>query len=122
MAKISKDEYDKVISGFIKSNPAITGLYCSNTYLAVSIIKSLRRLGYKIPEDISIIGYSLSDLNLGFDPQITAIDQSHFNMGYTAGKKLIEFINSDTDKLFNKLTLEELPVKLFEGESVRKLS
>lgn len=120
--KSEKQNCDNTISGLIQSHPGITGLYCSNTYQAVTIIKSLRRIGYKVPKDISIIAYSLSDLNWGFDPQITAIDQSHFSMGYSAGKKLIEFIDSDTEELFNKLTLEELPVKLFEGESVRRLN
>jgi DNA-binding LacI/PurR family transcriptional regulator len=116
------DIFDKMVNDLMESNPGITGLYFGNTYLATKGIKSLRKNGYRVPEDISIIGYSLSDLNYGFDPPITAVDQNHFNMGYTAGKRLIEFIESEHEQLFEKLFLEQLPVKLFEGESVSRLS
>ena len=115
------DVFDLKLTEFMTIHSGISGLFTPNLHLATKIIKSLRRIGYRVPEDISIIAYSVSEINNCFDPPITSIDQNHFNMGYTAGTALIEYMESGTGDIFDNILLKKLPVSLFKGASVAEI-
>ena len=49
-------------------------------------------LGYRIPEDLSIIGYDDVQMTKYTNPQLTTISQPMFEMGNRAAEMLIERI------------------------------
>lgn len=73
---------------------AIIGLEEYSTIESMNIADSR---GYKIPEDISIIGYTNGNLFKYVKPSITCISQHAVYIGKIATKKLIERIENNKD-------------------------
>ncbi|MEW7290154.1 LacI family DNA-binding transcriptional regulator [Aquimarina sp. 2304DJ70-9] len=69
---------------------------CTDNY-GLLTMKTLLKLDYKIPKDISVIGFG--DLGLGevFVPSMTCIAQPTYEMGQKAAELLIEQLNEAND-------------------------
>ncbi|RMD48608.1 MAG: LacI family transcriptional regulator, partial [Ignavibacteria bacterium] len=73
----------------------------------------LKKRGFKIPDDVAVIGYSNSPISGLISPSLTTVDQPSYELGRQAAKLLIEEIESGVKK--NKI--KKLPVKLVKRES-----
>ncbi len=62
--------------------------------LAAAVIKAAKRLGYRVPEDICVVGFDNTDISLMTEPSITTIAQPRFQMGYLACNLLIDKISN----------------------------
>lgn len=77
----------------------LDAIFYSNDVMALGGMKVLIREGYKIPEDISIIGFDNIQLSEVVEPELTTIGQPIYAMGKEACKLLIDVINeNDIDK------------------------
>lgn len=76
----------------IYSDPATapTGLFCSNDLLAISVIGALRRLGLKVPQDISVIGFDGITVGTHLNPTLATVVQPSREMGQTATRLLLD--------------------------------
>jgi DNA-binding LacI/PurR family transcriptional regulator len=90
-------------------NRGITGIICASDPLALGAIRAVRRLGLRVPEDVSIVGYDDSTLMMCTDPPLTTIRQPIESMGRAAVKLLASQIDGTV------ATAERL---LFEPELV----
>jgi DNA-binding LacI/PurR family transcriptional regulator len=61
---------------------------------AVAVIRAAKRLGIRVPEDISVIGFDNIELSSMVDPAITTIEQPGEQIGYQGCELLIEKINN----------------------------
>ncbi|UXN71855.1 LacI family transcriptional regulator [Devosia neptuniae] len=96
-----------------------TALFCSHDGLAVHVISELHRLGYKVPEDISIIGYGDFAAALQISPPLTTIRLPGEDMGIAAFRLLLERMNSSRRQLPPQRVM--IVPKLIERESVFRL-
>lgn len=69
---------------------------------AIGVIKTLKKLNVKIPEEIAVVGFSNSFNSTIIEPNLTTVDQPGQKIGATAVKYLIEEINHPTDEYLNK--------------------
>ena len=78
---------------------------CTDNY-GLLTMKTLLKMGYKIPEDISVIGFG--DLGLGdvFVPSMTCIAQPSFEMGEKVAELLINQINEPNDVRHRKKVIK----------------
>lgn len=96
-----------------------TALFCTNDVIAYGCIKALRDKGYKIPDDVSVVGFDDLPLSSVMDPPLTTMQVSKKQMGEIA-------LNRVTQQIANGGTLP--PVKIQVGgelivrESVRDLT
>jgi len=103
-------EYDEsiVFEGDYKINSGITGsekllnlnkkisaIFVCNDLMAYGSYKTIRSRGYKIPDDISIIGFDDIYLSQILEPQLTTIRQPAYDMGLTAARMLIKLIEGE---------------------------
>jgi DNA-binding LacI/PurR family transcriptional regulator len=65
-----------------------TGIVCASDLLALGTIRAVRRLGLRVPEDVSVVGYDDSALMMCTDPPLTTIRQPIEAMGRAAVKLL----------------------------------
>jgi LacI family repressor for deo operon, udp, cdd, tsx, nupC, and nupG len=86
-----------------------TGLICASDVLALGAIRSVRRFGLRVPDDISIVGYDDSAFMACTDPPLTTIRQPIEAMGQAVVALLINEIAG------NAVPADEL---LFEPELV----
>ena len=87
----------------------LTGIICASDPLALGAIRAVRRLGLRVPDDVSVVGYDDSALMMCTDPPLTTIRQPIEAMGRAAVKLLSSQIDG------TMATAESL---LFEPELV----
>ncbi len=71
-----------------------TSYFADNDIIAIGAIKAFKLCGYKIPEDISIIGFDNIPESRIVEPALTTMDVPRLFIGQTAAKVLIEQMNS----------------------------
>jgi DNA-binding LacI/PurR family transcriptional regulator len=106
----------KDIEMFIKKHPDVDGIFCSSDIIAFYAISVLKNLGYKIPQDVEVIGFDNIELSDVFLPKLTTIAQPIEEIG----KEAIAILK----RLIKKETLENvhsvLPVRFIERETTKK--
>ena len=78
---------------FLSENPSITGIFASNDFLALAIIRSARKLALNVPRDLSIIGFDGIDVGLMVEPTLATIVTQPKMLGAGAGRTVLSFIN-----------------------------
>lgn len=68
--------------------------FADNDLIAIGVIKALKLRGYKIPDDIAIIGFDNISEGRVIDPSLTTIDIPRKFMGQTAASQLIRQLSS----------------------------
>ena len=87
----------------------VTGLICASDVLALGAIRAVRRLGMRVPDDVSVVGYDDSVFMTCTEPPLTTIRQPIEAMGQAVVALLVSEIAG------NAVPADEL---LFEPELV----
>ncbi|MES2812492.1 MAG: LacI family DNA-binding transcriptional regulator [Bacteroidota bacterium] len=95
----------------------IDGVFAVNELFAVSAIKAANKLGKKVPEDLSVIGFTDGIISKFSTPSITTVSQDGVEMGRRAAKLLIDRLENDEEDEF--YTVEIVETYLVERESTR---
>lgn len=85
--------------------------------IAFGVIRGIESMGYRVPEDISVIGFDDINTSRLFTPALTTIRQNKKEIGETAGKILINLIHQKDDKYHKEI---KIPVELIIRDSVIK--
>ncbi len=67
----------------------VTGVICASDVLALGSIRAARRLGLRVPEDVSVIGFDDSAFMTCTDPPLTTVRQPIETMGQAAVDLLV---------------------------------
>ena len=68
----------------------LDGVFAVNEHFAVSAIKALYAAGKKVPDDVSVIGFTDGELSKLFIPSLTTVSQHGTRMGEESARLLIE--------------------------------
>ena len=82
-------------NNIINNSNNIDAIFYSNDMMALGGIKILLRNGYKIPGDISVIGFDNIQISEVIEPELTTISQPIYIMGKKACSILIDIINGE---------------------------
>ncbi|HEY8362023.1 MAG TPA: LacI family DNA-binding transcriptional regulator [Tissierellaceae bacterium] len=86
----------KINSGIVGAEKVlqhkITAIFACNDLMAYGAYKTIKSLGYKIPDDVSVIGFDDIQLSQILEPQLTTIKQPAYDMGLTAASMLIKLV------------------------------
>jgi LacI family transcriptional regulator len=93
--KFDEDEAEQVATQLLTLNPEITAIFCASDLMGLGVIKAANKLGRKVPDDLSIIGYDDILLASYSSPSLTTIAQDKFQMGYEAAKLLVNMLEGD---------------------------
>lgn len=94
------------------------GIFAVNDFTAIGAMKTLKKNGKKIPEDVAIVGFTNNVISEIVEPQLSTIEQNGYQIGYRATEILIEKITS-TKKIPSRT--EVIPTKLIvRKSSIRK--
>ena len=92
-----------------------TAVFCSSDQLAMGFIAELSRHDFKVPDDVSVMGFDDIDLAEQFIPPLTSIRQDRLMIGETAAKMLMARIKAPNDAQAEHSAV--LPVSLVIRES-----
>lgn len=99
----------------LKSNP--TAIFAANDYMAIGAMKYLKEKCYKIPQDVSIVGFDNIELSQYIEPPLTTVTQNKMEMCKIAFEILLRKIENP-EKDFEQVVI---PPKLIERKTTTKL-
>lgn len=114
--KVIGQDMDGLFEMFLQIEEKPDVLLCSNDELAILLMKVLQKNGYKIPDDISIVGFDDIELSRMVLPALTTIHVSKKLMGQKAVDRLLYRISHPKDGV-EKLVLN---VEIIERDSVNR--
>jgi LacI family transcriptional regulator len=103
-----------------RTGAAPTALVAGNDWIAVSVISDLMRMGLRVPDDISVVGYGDYAAATQTTPQLTTIRVPGEEMGAAALQLLLERIERRTAGVRGIRRLTICP-RIVERQSLRRL-
>jgi LacI family transcriptional regulator len=91
----SKDEAFRLTSDFFAKKNDVTAVFASSDMMAYGVIEALKDMGYRVPEDIAVVGFDDIDSARFYQPGLTTVQQQRQKMGETAAKILLELIRNN---------------------------
>ncbi len=103
----------RVVPEILKSDNVPDAFFCINDEVAAYTLQIVKSAGFKIPEDISVCGFTNSYITEVTDPTLTSIEQHGFEMGKQAARLLINRVEGKETKkgIVSKLIKTELVVR-----------
>ncbi|MCA9891599.1 MAG: LacI family DNA-binding transcriptional regulator [Anaerolineae bacterium] len=89
LGNFSEESGEKAAVELIKENPNLTAIVAFNDRMAMGAIKALQKLGYSVPDQISVIGYDNLPRSADFNPPLTTIDHQLSSWGKKAMNMLL---------------------------------
>lgn len=86
----NKDDGSKVAELLLPLPEPPDAIFAVSDYLAFGAIRAIKEYGFRIPEDIGIVGFSNEEFSSQVSPSITTIGQFSETMGASAAELLIE--------------------------------
>ena len=93
---------------------AFDAVFVASDVVALGAIGALRETGWRIPDDVSVVGFDDIPLAAYFDPPLTTVRLPAFELGHAAGRALIQRI---ADPAIPHRTL--LPIELVVRASTK---
>ncbi|MGL6314173.1 LacI family DNA-binding transcriptional regulator [Vibrio sp. WXL103] len=72
-----------------------TAIFAANDYSAFGVIQGLNQLGYKVPEEVSVVGYDDLSLANFYIPRLTTVKQPFVEIGQLAIQVLLDIISGN---------------------------
>ena len=98
----------RALASVLRGKSRIDAIVCGNDESAAAVLKTLRKLNTRIPEDVAVVGFDDIALARTTEPPLTTISQPIRKIAATAFKALlarIRYPNSDPREIFLKAPL-----------------
>jgi LacI family transcriptional regulator len=90
-----RKELPQWLGGLLARAPRMTALFCNVDYYAVQIISALQSIGYRVPDDISVVGFDDLDIAQMIHPRLTTVQINRSAMSQVAVERLIARMEGD---------------------------
>lgn len=112
MTDISSDGAMQSMKEYLDTDPVLPDAFIAdNDHIAVGCMRALIQAGYRIPEDISIIGFDDSPICQSVSPQLTTMEVKKERMGALAVIRLNDRIHISDIETVNTLVMPQLIVR-----------
>lgn len=111
----SREEALVVMHNLYESGIRPDGVFAVNDLTATGVLKVVKQFGFRVPEDVKVVGFSDGFVAYVTDPTLTTIDQHGFEMGKEAVSLLLSRINGTINN-YSPIT-KIIPTNLIERES-----
>ena len=93
MERTTIESGEEAANQLLTNFPQITGICAVNDAMALGAIRTARRQGRHIPDDLSIVGFDNTDWTQLNDPPLTTIDVPKRQLGQEAARRLIRVLD-----------------------------
>ncbi len=91
---LSSESGYNAVKEYLQKKKTITALFCANDLTAIGAMKAIKEMGYKVPDDISIISIDDIDTAQYVSPMLTTIHIPMEELGKMTAKILIDRIEN----------------------------
>ena len=119
------EEAERKTKEILSEKDKPTAIFAEGGFLTLGAKKSIEKKGYKIPSDISLIGFDDFYLARYLEPPLTVISQPIWEIGKIGVEKLVEIINNKQTQPYQILLQPDLIVRGSTskiGKEVKKCS
>ena len=88
------EEIEDAVNKLLTLRNKPDAIFATGDKLTTGCLKTLKRRGLKIPDDISVVGFSNTDIAELIDPPLTVVRQPAIEMGKAAIELLLQLIES----------------------------
>lgn len=113
----SKGGYDRTVELLSLPEPP-TAIYVCNYYMTLGALMAVNKLGVRIPEELSVIGFDRFEFMDAVNPALTVIEQPMAGIGREAAKILLRRMKRDYGNFPEKQVLK---ARMIQGDSTREL-
>lgn len=89
-SKIPPDERIKVMGKMLTVEDRPTAIFFASDSQAHYYVPEIKKMGFRIPEDLSVIGFDDQEESYYMDPPLTTIKQPMFEVGRKAAQMLLD--------------------------------
>lgn len=89
------------------------GIFAANDQMAIGAMKAIKEYGYRVPEDIKVVGFDNTFVASIVEPSLTSINIPKYKLGILAAETIIKKIENDS----NETVCLELPINLVVRQS-----
>ncbi len=115
---LSYEEGAKCAKKLLKLPDLPDGLFCANDYTAIGAIQVIKKTKLRIPEDISVAGFSNYPVSTIIEPSLTTIDDRAIEMGKAAARLLIRQVEERDTNIASETIV--IKTDLIQRDSTRK--
>lgn len=101
----------------LREHPEITAVFCANDIIAMNAKKSIERLGKKIPEDYSLVGFDNIRESSENGIDLTTVNVPRMELGREAARYLIKHISNQQIR-YSQIVID---CEIVERGSVREI-
>lgn len=114
----SREDAELVVPGLLKRAVRPDGIFAVNDMTAAATMKVIINMGFRIPEDIAVVGFTGELISEITNPTLTSVAQHGYQIGKEAVRLLIDRLEKKPDLPFQtKIIKTELIIK---GSTKRK--
>ncbi|MCJ8165722.1 LacI family transcriptional regulator [Pontibacter sp. E15-1] len=96
---------DRFLQKTMVKYPQLDGLFVFNDYVANYAVNVLNKMGKRVPEDISVIGFSDEPVATYMTPQLSTVQQVATKMGELAAQKIVSILRHNEPMLSEKIVI-----------------
>ena len=116
--RIGKNDDLEILITFLLNYNSMDGIMALDEITAVEVLKLIKEKGYRVPEDISVVGFTNGTLSRYVTPALTAVSQHGTYIGETAAKILIDRIE---ERAPQDCTTKVIKTSLIVRDSTKKV-
>lgn len=91
---LSVEEGERIARKMIEKDEVPEAIFAASDQSAIGAMRELKKEGYRIPDDVAIVGFSESRLAIHVDPPLTSVVQPTSDIGRAAAELLLSQINT----------------------------
>ena len=114
------DNVSEALKKLLKANPDLDGIFAVNDEIGVQAILDLKKSGFKVPQDISVIGFGDYPICRIVEPQLTTVSHHLYKIGQRCIQYLLKEIKGkESGEHVEHIKHEPFPSELIVRGSTR---
>ncbi|MBM3420856.1 MAG: LacI family transcriptional regulator [Bacteroidetes bacterium] len=105
------EEVNILVPQILRRTPPPDAFFTVNDLTAAQTLMIAKRSGFRIPEEIAVVGFTNSQISTLTDPGLTSVDQKGKEMGKEAARILIDRIENRNLPFQNRVIASELIIR-----------
>jgi LacI family transcriptional regulator len=108
----SREDAELVVPELLQRSDKPDGIFAVNDLTAAAAMKIIKDMGYSVPDDIAVVGFTSGLISDITNPTLTSVDQHGYLIGKEAARLLVDRIEKSHEFPFQtKIIKTELVVK-----------
>ena len=94
----NREEAEKITPNILKRDDRPDAFFCVNDDTAIGVLYTAKHMGFKVPDDISVCGFTNGERAIACDPQLTTVEQRGSKVGEEAANILMDKVEGISPK------------------------